>query len=71
MIDRCHCGRPLHYVNPEAKQLMDEIIARKGPNIVVTVSDGRSFSVPRHYIALHGLKEQDVPNLGFEEVASK
>ncbi len=37
--------------------------------IEVEVS-GRRYKVPRHYIALHGLKGADVAALGFEEVGS-
>jgi hypothetical protein len=63
----CHCGRPLHYTDPVAERFVREMIALKGPNLVVTVA-GRSWSVPRHYLALHGLKGSEVASLGFREI---
>jgi hypothetical protein len=63
----CHCGRPLHYTNPNTEFAMREMIRLLGPTLLVTVA-GRSWKVPRHYLALHGLKGRDVASLGFEEV---
>lgn len=63
----CHCGLPLHYSNPEVQRLMEEMIARLGWCLIVTVGQ-RSYAIPRHYIALHGLVAETIPSLGFEEV---
>lgn len=63
----CHCGQPLHYKNPAVERLVERVIAQRGETINVR-ADGRSFRVPRHYIALHGLKGAEVAQLGFEEV---
>jgi len=65
--ERCHCGRPLHYRVPEIEQAMRRLVERFGPNVVVETPDGR-WRVPRHYIALHGLKASELPTLGFEVV---
>lgn len=64
--ERCPCGRPLHYGSEQAQQAVEDIIAAKGPLIRVTVG-GRTWTVPRHYIALHGLRGDEVASLGFEE----
>ncbi len=60
----CHCGKPLHYQSPEVQALVEKTIASLGENVVVTVQ-GRSWVVPRHYIALHGLASDQVSKLGF------
>lgn len=63
----CHCGRPLHYSDPEIERKVRTLIDQLGPTIKVTTPRG-SWLVPRHYIALHGLKGAEVHMLGFEEV---
>jgi hypothetical protein len=62
----CRCGQPLHYTSPEMKALVERHIQMLGPDTKVTVGD-RTWKVPRHYIALHGLKADEVASLGFEE----
>ncbi len=62
----CHCGRPLHYNDPGIELKMREMVRTQGPLIKVRVS-GHTYLVPRHYIALHGIKGHEVPDLGFEE----
>jgi hypothetical protein len=65
----CHCGKPLHYNNPDIKRAVDKLVEGNGEYITITsAATGRSFRVQRHYIALHGVKERDLPNLGFEEI---
>ena len=66
-MEMCHCGKPLHYTDPKALDFVNEMIRLKGPNLVVTVN-GRSWIVPRHYLALHGLKGSEVASLGFPEI---
>lgn len=51
----CACGKALHYTDPDIERAMREQIAELGEHVVVVGPDG-SFRVPRHYIALHGLK---------------
>jgi len=46
---------------------MERLVREHGEFIFVTTPDGR-FKVPRHYIALHGLKTKEIPDLGFEKV---
>lgn len=66
----CFCGRPLHYKHVEQRQLVEMLINLTG-DLYVTVTrttDGRSWRVPRHYIALHGIKSSLLHTYGFEEV---
>ena len=63
----CACGRPLHYESAPAREAVEELVRTMGENIVVTVGP-RRWLVQRHYIALHGLKAQELPSLGFPEV---
>jgi hypothetical protein len=64
----CHCGRPLHYSKPELREMVERLIAATGATHIVVHAGGRRWRVQRHYIALHGLKAWEIPNLGFEEV---
>jgi hypothetical protein len=64
MSEMCHCGRPLHYSNPQTERVVREMVELHGEFLIVETSAGR-WSVPRHYIALHGLKAAEVPALGF------
>ena len=68
----CACGKPLHYSDPKIRAGVEDLIARLGPTIEVAVIGGKKFKVPRHYIALHGIKATELPELaarlGFEEV---
>ncbi len=65
---RCHCGKPLHYIDEDVKRYVFLTIDKLGEYINVTDSSGRTWRVQRHYIALHGIKEQELSTLGFEEV---
>lgn len=62
----CPCGRLLHYSDPQMREVVERLIASLGPNARVTV-DGRTWLVPRHYIALHGLNRSELPTSGFAE----
>jgi hypothetical protein len=67
-MKRCACGKPeLHYNSAAVQKMVEQMVRDQGPDIVVTVGE-RSWRVPRHYIAQHGLKAQELPGLGFEEV---
>jgi hypothetical protein len=66
-MERCHCGLPLHYSDPETERLVRRLIAERGEMLTITV-EGRSWLVPRHYLALHGVKAWELPTLGFQEV---
>jgi hypothetical protein len=66
----CHCGKPLHYSDPAVRAMVEDFVNLFGPDILVTV-EGRSWLVPRHYIALHGVNGWEVGKLGFPEVKSR
>jgi len=63
----CHCGKPLHYEDPEARAFVERLIELKGSHTLITVA-GRTWLVARHYIALHGVKAAELPTLGFKEI---
>jgi hypothetical protein len=63
----CACGLPLHYTSMQAREYVDALIAALGPTLLITVGQ-QTFRVPRHYIALHGIRAQELPTLGFAEV---
>lgn len=58
----CSCGRPLHYTSPTIEAVMRDYVRDLGPTIPVEVVEG-TFLVPRHYVALHGIKAEDVAQL--------
>lgn len=66
----CHCGRPLHYVSPGAREFVDKMVKRLGEFVPVVVED-RVWRVQRHYLALHGIKAWELPELGFEELTKR
>lgn len=63
----CACGKPLHYRNEKIQRLVQQMVDDLGERVKV-VAHGRAFLVPRHFLALHGLKAEEVADLGFEEV---
>ena len=67
MAEACHCGKPLHYASAERRAEVERLIEELGANITVCVGF-RRWLVPRHYIALHGLKASSLPGLGFPEI---
>ena len=69
----CACGKPLHYSNPLLQQLVEQMITEFGENMKITnVDTGKSYLVPKHFIALHGIKGRELAKLaeqyGFKEV---
>lgn len=64
----CHCGKPLHYANSHTERLVKELIAAVGDPYIPITAHGRIWRVQRHYIALHGIKADELHTLGFEEI---
>jgi hypothetical protein len=57
----CACGKPLHYSSPRIHAMVEQLIGASGPYVRVTrIEDHRAWLVQRHYIALHGLKGEDL-----------
>lgn len=59
----CACGQPLHYPDPAIREKVEQIVENLGPFVHVTTPEG-TWRVQRHYIALHGLKAEELPSLG-------
>lgn len=68
---KCPCGRDLHYHNADAQAMVEKMISTMGETINVTTPAG-TWRVPRHYIALHGIRGDEVAGvakaMGFEQV---
>lgn len=73
-MEMCACGQPLHYLDKTRRVFVDEMVARLGKEVKVTCGN-RSWMVPRHFVALHGLEASELPELakkyGFTEVKTK
>lgn len=68
----CACGRKLHYGSKKVQKQVQDLIDKTDEYIRVTAVDGSgTWLVQRHYIALHGLKIRDLPNLGFHKLIEK
>jgi hypothetical protein len=65
MKEMCHCGKPLHYTDNDIKKKVDKMIEALGIHIDVVYMN-KTYKVPRHFIALHGLNACDLDSLGFE-----
>ncbi len=70
----CACGLPLHYDNAMDQAFIEAFITIHGEclNVRLMAEPGVVYRVPRHYIALHGIKAWELPDLaaryGFEKV---
>jgi len=51
---------PLHYSDAGLARYMMGLSEERGENIRVCRADGRAWMVQRHYIALHGLRSEDL-----------
>jgi hypothetical protein len=52
------------------ERLIHTMIKELGPTVPVTV-DTRTWLVPRHFIALHGITGQNLAGLGFVEITQE
>ena len=69
--EMCHCGRPLHYSDPAIRARVERMIELSGGAQYVPITVGRrTWLVQKHYIALHGIKASELPNLGFPEITN-
>jgi hypothetical protein len=60
----CACGRPLHYDQDTLRAAMDNLIEQSGTHMTIRVGlEGKFYRVQRHFIALHGLRMEDLPAL--------
>ena len=69
----CACGQPLHYIDPASEEVVQNLVDKLGEFVNVR-EGGRTYKIPRHYIALHGLQAATLPQiaeeLGFEVIES-
>lgn len=68
--DRCACGSKLHYNSLSVMRHVQRVIERKGETILVQVGV-ESYAVQRHYLALHGLRAVDLPELARKGVVDR
>ena len=61
-IKRCACGLPLHYRDKAKEVEIQTLVDELGEWMPVSVGIDR-YLVQRHYIALHGLKGDEVRSL--------
>jgi hypothetical protein len=73
-MEMCACGKPLHYTDRDKRAIVEDMIGRLGKETRVTCGT-RTWLVPRHFIALHGLIADELPELaakhGFKEVTGE
>jgi hypothetical protein len=70
----CTCKRGEHTVSLLTPDwaMFYRLVKEKGEDIDVTYAEnGKTYIVPRIYIAIHGLKGKDLPSLGFTEKNAK
>lgn len=63
----CACGKRLHYTDPLKQEMVQRLVNELGESIPV-MTRGRTWLVPRHFIALHGIKAWELEKLGFPEI---
>ena len=68
----CACGELLHYTNPLIQMFTDRMIAKHGQTVKMKTTSGDAwFLVPRHFLALHGIKGVELADLGFPRVEAE
>jgi len=72
---KCICSLKEHTVDlnlttPVWKYVV-ETIETIGETIQICIPSGKCYSVPRIYVAFHGLKAKDLPTLGFPVALSE
>jgi len=68
-VHKCPCKQKEHKIDTSflKYQMLDQFISELGYYIPV-FAFGNHYNVPRIYIAMHGLKAQELPDLGFEMI---
>lgn len=60
--EMCACGKPLHYTRESVQRVVEDLVERLGSRVPIQTPDG-IFMVQRHYIALHGVAADNLPDL--------
>ena len=59
----CDCGE-IHELSADTRKNLGAMIEHLGPNITIRVEGQEiSFAVPRLYIAAHGIRANEIPDL--------
>lgn len=61
-MERCACGRPLHYTHVVAQEYVQAEIDRLGPTVAVQGPSG-TWVLPRHFCVLHTVTAAMLPRL--------
>jgi hypothetical protein len=65
----CHCGKLIHYTDKKIERYVLDTCKANGEYVNVTsTATGKTYRVQRHYIALHGIKEDLLDSYGFVEI---
>ena len=68
----CGCGEPLHYSDSHLQEIVQHFVDELGEFVEVRVN-GRAWRIPRHFLALHGLKAARIAEIAaryrFKEVS--
>lgn len=67
---RCACGLPLHYSDPAIQAQVQALVDELGEWVPVHLGNDK-YLAQRHYIALHGLKGQDIEDLCRQGIVRK
>jgi hypothetical protein len=67
--ETCACGQPLHYRSAMIEVIMRQLVKELGDDIKVTSPQHGTFWIQRHYLALHGLKVAELPELERKGIA--
>lgn len=69
---KCPCDKKEHILDVRNSHVWDFVaktIDELGENMTLQVLEtGKKYSVPRIYIAMHGIKGHEVGKLGFKEI---
>jgi len=67
----CHCGKELHYSSGATERFVKDMVKTLGEYIEITIIEGETYKVQRHYLALHGIKAHELDQLGFEKIKNE
>lgn len=70
MVKLCACGMPLHYTSKVTESQVVRLVEKLGECIPVS-ANGVRYLVQRHFIALHGLNADDLPQLAEQGIVER
>lgn len=60
---KCDCGQLVHYSSSDVRRVVEMMIAELGATMPITIAGIGTWMVPRDFIALHGFKGDELPEL--------